>query len=72
MILNVLCFNLLAQGNKGVLRGVITDTDNQIIPAATVLIHEVNSAVVSNDKGEFEFAALPFKKYQIVAFAFNK
>jgi len=72
MILNVLCFNLLAQANKGVLRGVITDTDNQIIPAATILIQEVNSAVVSNNKGEFEFAALPFKKYQIIAFAFNK
>ncbi len=60
-------FTLNAQVQKTNLRGKILDSDNHILPGASVIIVGTNSGVNANEAGEYLFDYLPAGKITVQA-----
>ncbi len=71
IVLLICCNQLLFGQNGGKINGIVHNTDNQILPKATVsIIDQVDSTVISytlsDDHGKFQFARLPSNKKLIL------
>lgn len=57
-----------AQNESGVLRGIVTDEDKAIIPAARLVLRDEKGATretISDENGNFSFGELAFGKYRL-------
>lgn len=57
LILNVIISSAQLPGNS--LRGKVTDSDNNLLPGATVIITGTSNAINANESGEYLFNNLP-------------
>lgn len=64
--LNLAFVAAFAQGNSGVLSGIIAEKDGNIsLPGAVISVVNSNRYAVSNQTGHFEFLSIPSGKYSI-------
>src|SRR5690554_5216639 len=58
--------NISAQ-TTSTLKGTVSDSENNPVSFAHVLINPINKAAVTDEKGSFAFTDIPFGKYHIIA-----
>ena len=66
IIIMLFSINVFAQTNS-TLKGIISDSENNPVSFAHVLINPIKKSGVTNENGEFIFTDIPFGKYTILA-----